>query len=280
VSKFVALMNQRVRTLGLRNSHFSNPVGLDQHGNYSSARDLVEMALLLRRNSFIRAITKLPRATLHSGDEPRTVVNRNDLVARYPFVDGVKTGHTLSAGYVLVGSAEERGVTVISSVLGDPTLAARDADSLALLRYGLSLYHRATAAHQGVVLRNVPVADQGDARAPLAASRDVSAVVRHGEHLRLRLAGAPAKIKGPLPLGSRVGTVEILRRGQVVGSAPLVTTRAIPRASLSQRVKAWAGRAGTLLLLAFLVACTVLLVLLRRRIMRHRTAPRQEPEAS
>ena len=62
------------------------------------------------------------------------VQNRNDLVLRYPFVDGVKTGHTLDAGYVLVGAAHAHGAPVISVVLGEPSEAARDADTLALLR--------------------------------------------------------------------------------------------------------------------------------------------------
>lgn len=277
VSAFVALMNQRVRRLGLHDTHFANPIGLDQRGNYSSARDLVEMALLLRRDAFIRRITDQPRAILRSGDHPRVVVNRNDLVARYPFVDGVKTGHTSGAGYVLVGAARRNGVSVLSSVLGDPSITARDADSIALLRYGLSLYHRSVAAHQGQVLRTVGVRDQGDATAPLAAARDVAAVARRDEHLALRLVGAPSEVTGPLAVGARVGTVEVLRRGQVVGRTPLVVARAIPKASFSERIRAWAGRSGTLLLLAFLAGCTVALVLLRRRVVRRRGPVQEAP---
>lgn len=279
VRSFVGLMNQRARRLGLHNTHFANPIGLDEPGNYSSARDLVEMALVLRGDAFVRRIIAQPRALLRSGARERVVVNRNDLVGRYPFVVGVKTGHTNRAGYVLVGAARAHGVTVLSSVLGDPSIAARDADSVALLRYGLSRYHLAAATRAGQVLRTVGVRDQGGLRAPLAAQREVRAVVRRSEHLTLRVVGAPAEVEGPLGVGARVGTVEVLRRGQVVGRTTLVVARAIPRASLSERVRAWAGRAGTLLLLAFLAGCTVALVFLRRRVVRRR-APVREPEAS
>ena len=271
VSRFVALMNARARKLGLHETHFTTPVGLDDPGNYSSARDLVYMALLLRQNPFVREIVSQPRAILHSGARERVVVNRNDLVAKYPFVDGVKTGHTIDAGYVLVGSATRNGVSVVSSVLGAPSIASRDADSLALLRYGLSQYERTTAVRAGDVVKTLPVSEQGDRKARLAAQHTLSAVTRKGEKLKLRVVGAPAAVKGPLAAGAKVGTVQVLRRGAVVGSTPLVTTRAVPKPSVPQRVRSWLSRSGTVILLVFLAGCTVLLVLLRRRVVRKRS---------
>ena len=279
VPAFVRLMNRRARELGLHNTHFSNPVGLDQHGNYSSARDLVEMALILLHNPFVRSIVNQPRATLTSGDHPRTVVNRNDLVARYPWVDGVKTGHTLGAGFVLVGAAHRQGISVLSAVLGDPSITARDADSVTLLRYGLQRYHRSVAVREAEVLRTAAIRDQGDATVPLAAAHSVGAVERSDEHLQVRLVGVPDKVTGPLAVGARVGTVEVLRRGQVVARTALVVDRAVPRASLSERVRAFVIRPGTLLLLAFLAGCTVALVLLRRRVLRHPAAGPEDLEA-
>ncbi len=120
-SRFVRDMNRRARQLKLRHTHYSNPVGLDEGRNYSSAADLVTLARRLRRNAFFRHTTDLAKARLRTGDHVRTVVNRNTLIGRYPFVDGVKTGHTNQAGYVLVGSATRRGVNVISAVLAMPT---------------------------------------------------------------------------------------------------------------------------------------------------------------
>jgi D-alanyl-D-alanine carboxypeptidase (penicillin-binding protein 5/6) len=141
---FVRLMNRRARELGLHDTHYANPVGLDAPGNYSSAADLVKLALVLRQRPFFRATTNMPTATLHSGSRVRRLVNRNFLVRSVPFVNGVKTGHTNTAGYVLVGSATRNGVTLLSAVLADPSEGARDNDSLRLLRYGLSRYHRIT----------------------------------------------------------------------------------------------------------------------------------------
>jgi D-alanyl-D-alanine carboxypeptidase (penicillin-binding protein 5/6) len=261
-------MNQRAGTLGLENTHYATPVGLDDPGNYSTAEDLVLMALLLRQNSFAREIMAQPRATLHSGSRERVVVNRNDLVGRYEFVDGVKTGHTLAAGYVLVGSATQEGVSVVSSVLGAPSIAARDADSLALLRYGLSLYHRTAAVRARQPLGSAPVKDQDERRARFVAARTLRAVARRDEKLRVRVMGAPKQVEGPLAAGTRVGTVQALRRGKVVGSTALVLARDVPKPTVPQRVRAWISRSGTILLLSFLAVCTVLLVLLRRRLSR------------
>ena len=141
-ARFVRQMNAEARRLGLSQTHYSTPIGLDDPHNYSSARDLARLAMLDMRDKSFANIVGLPRAELLTGAHPRLVQNRNDLVLRYPFVDGVKTGHTLDAGYVLVGAAHAHGASVISVVLGDPSVATRDADSLALLRYGLAQYKR------------------------------------------------------------------------------------------------------------------------------------------
>ena len=125
-SAFVALMNRRARQLGLTHTHYANAIGLDDPSNHSSAEDLVKLTLILRRNAFFRAVTNLPRATLRTGAHPRVILNRNLLVRAVPEVNGVKTGHTSSAGYILVASATKAGVTVISVVLDEPSEAARD----------------------------------------------------------------------------------------------------------------------------------------------------------
>jgi D-alanyl-D-alanine carboxypeptidase (penicillin-binding protein 5/6) len=270
-SRFVALMNQRARELGLRSTHYANPVGLDQPGNRSSARDLVELALVLRRNAFFRRTTNEPRATLHLRDGRRLVlVNRNTLVGRVPYVDGVKTGHTLDAGYVLVGSATRDGVNVVSVVMGEPSEAARDADTLALLRYGLARYRRVLPVAGRARLAVAKVADQGSARVALVAARPVSLVVRRGERPRVRLVGVPSDVSGPLAAGTPEGGAEVVAGGRVLARVPLVTARAVRAASVGQRLRSWLGRTATVVLLIALLACTVQLVLLRRRVVRRR----------
>ena len=132
VPAFVGEMNGAAGDLGLRDTSYANPIGLDEAGNYSTPRDLATLALRLRRQSLFRRIVDTPRKTLHTGAHPRTIVNHNDLLLTVPWINGVKTGYTLDAGYVLVGSGTRKGVTLLSVVMGAPSEAARDQDTLSL----------------------------------------------------------------------------------------------------------------------------------------------------
>ncbi len=110
--KFVKLMNDQARKLGLHHTHYANPVGLDEPGNYSTVADLIKLALVLRRHAFLRETTNMGHVTLQSGDHPRPLTNVNDLLNKVSYINGVKTGHTQDAGYCLVGSATRDGITV------------------------------------------------------------------------------------------------------------------------------------------------------------------------
>jgi serine-type D-Ala-D-Ala carboxypeptidase (penicillin-binding protein 5/6) len=263
--RFVRLMNTEARKLGLTGTHYSTPIGLDDPGNYSTARDLAKLASLdLRRPAFAK-IVDLPRAGLLTGSRQRLVTNRNDLVANYPFVDGVKTGHTLDAGYVLVGSAHGRGAHVISVVLGEPNETARDADTLALLRYGIAQYRRVRPVVAGRAVAHVKV-HWHDEKAELAPAAGVALTLRHGTPLSVRV-NAPDRLDGPLSARRRVGSVSVLVGGKVVRTVPLVTAAEVPGAGLLRKVSVTLGPALiTVALLVILMAGT--LVALRAHAMR------------
>src|SRR4051812_44835254 len=121
---FVRAMNRRAQQLKLTNTHYANPIGLDEAGNYSTARDLVKLAVILRTNPFFRTTTDRPAVRLVTGNRQRTFVNRNTLVRSTDWVNGVKSGHTSQAGYVLVGSGRRNGgIQLVSAVLGTPSVA-------------------------------------------------------------------------------------------------------------------------------------------------------------
>ena len=266
---FVELMNARARQLGLRHTHYANAIGLDDPGNYSSAEDLVKLTLILRRNAFFRQVTDLPRATLKSGAHPRTILNRNLLVRSVPEVNGVKTGHTSRAGYILVASASKADITVISVVLDEPTEGARDVDSLALLRYGLGRYHRVAAVRKGQGFASVKLAHR-DQRAQLVAAGTVVRTARRDERIYTRTIDVPSELDGPLPAGTRVGTIEVRWRRHTVARVPLITRTAISQASIWQRGDDLLGRTLTVVLVCALALASLQLFLLRRRAVRRR----------
>jgi len=271
---FVGAMNREARRLGLRDTSYSNPIGLDDPANYSTARDLAALTLVLRRSAFARRTTDLERATLRSGARVRQIVNRNELVGEEAWVDGVKTGFTSSAGYVLVGSATRGRVTVVSVVLGEASKAARNRDSLSLLRYGLSAYRSVAPVRRGQVLARPAVRLQGSLTVPVAAARSSSHVVRRGRRVTVR-ERLPSVLEGPLPAGRRVGTALVRSGRRVIDRVPLVTGAAVPAPSSSERVKQavtapWLAVAALLLLLA---GGSLLLLQARRRRRRRRAGP-------
>jgi len=276
---FVQLMNRRARELELTNTHYDNPIGLDGPGNYSSARDLARLALELRKHSFVRKIANRTYATLATGDRPRTVRNRNTLLNRDEHVNGLKTGHTMTAGYVLVGTRTRDRVTLVSVVLDTPSLAARDEDSLALLRWGAGLYHRVTPVTKGVPVTEAAIQFRRGASVPLVTAGSVTRVVRRDAEITTNDVNVPKQVTGPVERGQKLGYREVFADGERIAAVPIVAEHFVPEADVVQRTKDWFTKLPALILAVAVLGCTVL-VARRVRRGRRRRPPRSEPEAA
>jgi len=266
VEAFVAQMNKSARRLGLRDTRYGNPIGLDQPDNYSSARDLVELAAKLREDHVFRRIFNSPEAVLTSGAKTRRIVNRNALVRNVPFVDGVKTGYTQGAGNVLVASGTQGGVSLISAVLGAPSEAARDAESLELLEYGFSLYRTREVVDRRQRLASATVRYQ-DRTLPLVAARPIEITVRRNQRVKTAV-DAPRELEGPVTTNERLGQVVVTVDGEPRGRTALLAAVAVPEASLGQRIDSAVpgpGIVSWIVLTAALVAVVVIIVRVRRR---------------
>jgi D-alanyl-D-alanine carboxypeptidase (penicillin-binding protein 5/6) len=265
-SAFVAEMNDRAGELGLEDTSYANPIGFDDPLNYSTARDLATLALgLMRRPRFAR-VADMPVAELDSGARPRVIDNRNTLIASHPFVTGVKTGHTLGAGYVLVGAARGAGgAKVISVVMGEPNEASRDADTLRLLRWGLDRFQRVRVLERTRPLARADI-EYRDEEAALVPARPAVVTLRDGERVRRRVR-APDELEGPLPRGRRVGSVTVLVDGEPVRRVPLVTAAEVPGAGTLRVLISVLGVPLTVLLvLAILLGAALLALRLRARL--------------
>ena len=267
---FVAEMNARAKDLGLEHTSYANPIGLDEAGNYSSARDLASLARVLMQRPRFARIVDMPEARLESGTRPRVVDNRNDLISEYPWVSGVKTGYTANAGNVLVGAADgPGGARVISVVLGEPTEAARNSETLALLRWGLGRFQRVRVLDPRRMVAQADI-EYHDGNARLVPRRGAVLTIRDGQRVRRR-TNAPDEVKGPLEAGARVGTVTVLLDGRPVRRVALVTAEKVPGAGTLRVLLSWLGVPLTLLLLVAIVVAAVLAFLrlgVRIRIVR------------
>jgi len=249
---FVARMNARARRLGLAHTHFSTPIGLDDPGNYSTAADLVRLAIAAREEPFLRQTMDLRSAVLHSGDRPRTVVNRNTLVQRVPWVDGVKTGHTNAAGYILVASGTQHATTFVAAVLGDPSEGARDADALALLKWAFASFRVATPVRAGAVYARPAVKHRPDEHVAVVAVRDARELLRRDVRVRLTI-DVPRELEGPLPAHAVVGSAVVRADGRPIARVPLVTRDRVPEVGLLEQAGQALDGPGSLIAIAVLL---------------------------
>lgn len=275
---FVARMNEHARQLGLRHTHFSTPIGLDDPGNYSTAADLARLAIATRANAFLRGTMDLRSATLRSGDRTRTVVNRNTLVQQVPWVDGVKTGHTNAAGYILVASGTRHGTTFVATVLGDPSESARNADALALLRWAFASFRVATPVAEGTVYARPAVKHRPDDRIAVVATRSVRELLRREVRVRL-VVDVPRELEGPLPRRAVVGSATVRANGRAIARVPLVTRSAVPEVGLLEQLRRALGGVGSLIAIVALLGGAAML-LARARGARRRERRRADMEAA
>lgn len=223
---FVAAMNRRARAMGLTRTHFANPIGLDAAGNYSTASDLAQLARQGLKEPRFSSVVRRAHATLDSGNVVHRITNRNPLIGKYPWAVGVKTGHTMAAGYLLVGAAEKLDAKVISVVTGEPTEAARENDSVALLRFGRSFYKPVNALKKDRAVASLPVYLQ-DLRVKVYPRRNYSFAARQGEQATVQL-DTPKEIKGPRSAGSIVGKAIVLRDGKQIATVPVALAEPVP----------------------------------------------------
>jgi D-alanyl-D-alanine carboxypeptidase (penicillin-binding protein 5/6) len=260
-AQFVDRMNEAAGELGLDRTSYANPIGLDDPLNYSTAADLATLSLKLLEDPRFRDIVGRTSATLKSGSVEREVVNTNTLLEADPSVDGVKTGHTLRAGYVLVASAERHGIPLLSVVLGAPSETERDAASEELLDYGYSLYGRRSPFRADEQLADAVVRYE-DEPLELIARRGFSIQARSDQQLDVRV-DAPKLVEGPIASGAAVGSATVTLDGELVGRVPLVAARAVAEPGLIDKI------GGTGVAVAVLGALFVILLLaalaLRRR---------------
>ena len=236
-ARFVAEMNRRAAALGLADTHYANPIGLDQRGNYSSARDLATLSQRLMRMPAFARIADSRSALLRSLRPPRRIETINELLFMAPWATGVKTGHTFDAGYVLVGSGRRKGVDLISVAIGAPSDEARYRDNLELLEYGFSQYRKRLPIRAGQDLADPEIRYSGG-ELPLRAARAVAVGLRRGQRLRVEVE-APAEVEGPVRRNAVLGHATVFVDGRPAATVALRAGRSIPEASTLDRVRSF-----------------------------------------
>jgi D-alanyl-D-alanine carboxypeptidase (penicillin-binding protein 5/6) len=231
--RFVAEMNRYAAALGLADTHYANPIGLDEPGNYSSAADLATLTRHLLAIPAFAKIADARSAVLRSVHPRRRITTINELLRMAPWVTGVKTGHTFGALYVLVGSGQRKGIDLISVAVGAPTDEDRFSDNIDLLDYGFSLYKRRVPIKAGAVLTRPAIRYSGG-KLPLHAARTIAVGLRRGQRMSV-VVRAPDEVEGPIDRGARLGRASVYVDGRRMASVSLLAPHAVAEATLLER---------------------------------------------
>lgn len=233
---FVGLMNNYVKALGLQNTHFQTVHGLDADGQYSSARDMALIGQALIRdvpNEY--AIYKEKEFTFNNIRQ----MNRNGLLWDTSMnVDGIKTGHTESAGFNLVASATEGQMRLISAVLGGHTSKGRESESKKLLTWGFRFFETVSPLKAGREFASEPVWFGDTDRAQLGVDKDVYLTIPRGRMKDLKASYTlnSTELDAPLAKNQVVGTINFQLDGKTIEQRPLVVLNEVQEGGFFSRM--------------------------------------------
>ena len=203
---FAQLMNSTAKSLNMVGSHFENSSGLPSPQHYTTARDMSLLAIAMIRDYPQYYKYYSVREFEHNGIKQQ---NRNGLLEKDPTVDGLKTGHTDSAGFCLVTSARREGMRLISVVLGSTSMKARENASAALLSYGFTFYETKLIVKGGTVLATTHVWKAANPSAELGVKDDLYMTLARGQADVKTSVDVTPKLIAPLGLDADVGTLHV-----------------------------------------------------------------------
>ena len=231
---FAQLMNAYAKKIGMTKSNFVNPHGLPAEGHITTARDLAILGRALIRD-FPEAYSYNKIKELTVG--PITQPNRNLLLWRDPSVDGIKTGHTSSAGYCLMASAKRDEQRLITVMMGNTSENQRAVDSQALLNWGFRFYESHKLYDAGKSLATPRLWKGATDTVAVGVSQPLLVSTQRGKYDRLKASmDLPKSLVAPIAKGQKLGTVNVTLNGKRVASAPLVAMEAVEEAGFFKRL--------------------------------------------
>jgi serine-type D-Ala-D-Ala carboxypeptidase (penicillin-binding protein 5/6) len=242
VENFVDEMNHKASQMGLENTHFEDPAGLDSPQHYSSARDMAEIARAAMRYPEFRDIVDTEEATISTPSREIELFTTNNLLYIYEPATGIKTGTSPEAGPSLIASAKEGDESYIAVLLDANGDQYRFSAAQTLLDFGFADYEREALISEGRVYEKVGLPYRREETVGLVAAKDVPGLVGPGLEVERRTTTdePPPEARA----GEELGTIEVLVDGKSVGSAPLVTEKGYEEASLWQKIRYWTSGAA------------------------------------
>jgi serine-type D-Ala-D-Ala carboxypeptidase (penicillin-binding protein 5/6) len=248
VGAFADKMNEKAAKLGMKNTHFVTPNGLDASEHHSTATDMALLTRYAMKNATFRRLvsTKSYSLAMDRRAQPLSFSNTNSLLRQYDWVTGVKTGYTDDAGYCLVVTGTKNGRSAVAVVLGETSSDRRFSDGKALLDYGLTHYRSVTLVDKGVALAeaSVPYQTEGELQLVTDAALDVDL---DSSDIVTTKVSVEKPLQFPVVAGDVYGHVVAAAGGEEIGRVNLVATKSFGAPSLGSKLAYYFHRLGAAL---------------------------------
>ena len=231
---FVKMMNEKVKILGLKNTHFENACGLDHDNHYSSALDMALIAKELVKYEKILEYTGTYEDYLRKKcDKSFWLVNTNKLVRYYPGVDGLKTGYTSNAGYCITTTAKKNNMRLITVVMGEPTSAIRNSETTSMLDYGFNSYQIDSIITKNTILDTKNVVLGKEKTVEIVPVDDVNILnTKSGTKRQVTYQSKINTIKAPIHPGDIVGKINILEDNNIIMTIDATVKNPVKKANI------------------------------------------------
>lgn len=237
---FVAEMNRRVESLGMVNTHFSNPYGLPVEGHHTSAHDLALLGQEALHNENVMKLTSIKHYTLRSNtSKPFELHNTNKLLWWYPGADGFKTGWVgPNSGYCLAATAQKDNMRLIAVVLGAQERYGNFRDAMKLFNYGFANYGYTPLLSKQETLETLPVEKGQNDHVGVGLLEDVGIVRAKQEQTELTTQfHLPTALTAPLHANEIIGTVDVLEGDKIIATYDLALLQDVEKCSLPAQFK-------------------------------------------
>lgn len=235
---FAQMMNKEAANLGMSKTHFMNATGLPDTQHFTTAYDLSLLAAALIRDfpDQYKRLYAIKEYTYNNITQP----NRNRLLWLDPYVDGMKTGHTESAGYCLVTSAKRGATRLISVVLGTTSETARAIESQKLLNYGFQFYESNLVYKRNQAINSLKVWKGQDSTLATTVANDLYLTLPKGEYMRVKVKiSSKQPLIAPINAGQEIGAIQFFLDDKIIDERKLVAAKKVEVAGLFGRM--WDG---------------------------------------
>jgi serine-type D-Ala-D-Ala carboxypeptidase (penicillin-binding protein 5/6) len=233
--QFADMMNKQAVKLGMKNTHYTNATGLPDSNHYTTANDLAILAAALIRDFPLeyRRLYSVKEYTYNKIRQP----NRNRLLWLDPNVDGMKTGHTESAGYCLISSSKRGDTRLVSVLLGAVSESMRASESQKLLNYGFQFYESTLVYKQSQTINSLRVFKGQDKTVAATVAKDFYLTLPKGDYAKVKAnMTSQQPLVAPIKAGQVIGKITFTLDGKIINEQKLLAARSVEQAGFFGRI--------------------------------------------